>query len=68
MVIRSGRKDTCIGVTNTEYTLRISGKNLRIMCTETNSRSLESTPLTRIGEKRHLKPQGKLWWQNSVLF
>ena len=58
MVSRSGRKDTCLGVTTTTSALRSSGKNLRIMCTHTNSRSLTGTPLTRIGEKRHLKPQG----------
>jgi len=67
MVIRSGRKDTCLEVTNTTPVLRSSGKNLRIMCTQTTSRSLAGTPLTPTGEKRHLNPQGKLGWQNSVL-
>jgi hypothetical protein len=67
IVIRSGRKDTCLGVTNATSALRSSRKNLRIMCTQTNSRSLAGIPLIRIGENRHLKPQGKLCWQNSVL-
>jgi len=67
MAIRSGRKDTCLEVTNTTSTLRSSEKNLRIMFIQTNSRSLVGKPLTRNGEKRHLKPQDKLGWQNSVL-